>query len=461
MKKFTALLLVCCMLLSLFIGCNSAVDNDQSEASDDPTQAATDATEKATKKATEKATQKENNKMPNRNENPETLKILTIGNSFSDDTMQYVYKIAKSAGVESIKLGNLYIGGCSLNTHAANARENKGAYDYRTNSNDAWVNTPNFKMKDALLSEDWDIVSLQQASGSSGIADTYAELEYLIGYVKEHAPMAKIVWNMTWAYQQDSTHNEFPKYESNQMTMYESILDAVQTKITGNEDISVIVPCGTAIQNARTSYVGDTLTRDGFHLSLGLGRYIAGLTFFFATTGISIAEVDYMPDGVDADTLKIAIESATNAVLCPFVITYSEYDEAPVFDESLYDVLDLDLTVLGYWNSSSGSMAIDTKSSNAHQYAATRLLTPDDIPAGSVIVIADGWKYRPDAWKSVGAQSSRPDNVTTSRIVVTEQWWGEYIYRGFNISKADGSTLSGLSAADINAVFKIYVPKNS
>ena len=98
MKKFTALLLVCCMLLSLFIGCNSAVDNDQSEASDDPTQAATDATEKATKKATEKATQKENNKMPNRNENPETLKILTIGNSFSDDTMQYVYKIAKSAG---------------------------------------------------------------------------------------------------------------------------------------------------------------------------------------------------------------------------------------------------------------------------------------------------------------------------------------------------------------------------
>ena len=37
------------------------------------------------------------------------LKILTIGNSFSVDCMQFVYEIAQAAGVEKIKLGNLYI----------------------------------------------------------------------------------------------------------------------------------------------------------------------------------------------------------------------------------------------------------------------------------------------------------------------------------------------------------------
>ena len=45
------------------------------------------------------------------------LRILAIGNSFSTDSMQYLYQIAKNAGVEEIVLGNLYYGGCSLDEH--------------------------------------------------------------------------------------------------------------------------------------------------------------------------------------------------------------------------------------------------------------------------------------------------------------------------------------------------------
>ena len=41
------------------------------------------------------------------------LKILTVGNSFSDDTMEYVWQIADDLGVENIYLGNLFIGGCT------------------------------------------------------------------------------------------------------------------------------------------------------------------------------------------------------------------------------------------------------------------------------------------------------------------------------------------------------------
>ena len=313
-------------------------------------------------------------------------------------------------------------------------------------------------MKDAIESENWDYISLQQASGSSGIEDTYSNLQFMIDYVKELAPDSELVWNMTWAYQQNSTHGEFPKYKSDQIKMYESILDAVQSKVLTNSGISKVVPNGTAIQNARTSYVGDTLTRDGFHLSLDLGRYIAGLTFFCTVTEISVEDVTYAPDGVDEELRKVAAESAINAIVYPFEITNSRYTERPTFDDSNYELLDLGLTMLGYWNSSTGQ-GIDTVTSNHVNFVASRLFTKEDIPVGSVIVLADGWRYRPEAWKNAGAQSSRPGNVTSSMVVVSEAWWADYTNRAFNISKTDGSSLENLTADDINAAFKIYIPK--
>ena len=56
-----------------------------------------------------------------------SLKILAIGNSFSVDAMEHLYGIAKDGGVENVLLGNLYIGGCSLATHAKNIAEENNA----------------------------------------------------------------------------------------------------------------------------------------------------------------------------------------------------------------------------------------------------------------------------------------------------------------------------------------------
>ena len=51
------------------------------------------------------------------------VKILSIGNSFSEDAVeQHLHEIAEAAGVKVI-IGNMYIGGCSLQKHLANARE--------------------------------------------------------------------------------------------------------------------------------------------------------------------------------------------------------------------------------------------------------------------------------------------------------------------------------------------------
>lgn len=44
------------------------------------------------------------------------MKILAIGNSFSEDAMYYLKNIADADGVE-VKAVNLYIGGCNLERH--------------------------------------------------------------------------------------------------------------------------------------------------------------------------------------------------------------------------------------------------------------------------------------------------------------------------------------------------------
>ena len=261
------------------------------------------------------------------------INILFIGNSFSDDTEAYMVDILLNLGYTSINIGNLYIGGCSIDTHYSNITKNARAYDFRMRSHNGkkyteyeTVSVGGVKqtISFAIAYKNWDIISVQQASGESGKADTYANLNALVSEVRKQAtnPDVEIVFNMTWAYQGDSTHAQFPDYGSNQMTMYNAIVNAVQSEVE-----YTVVPNGTAIQNARTSLLGDTLTRDGYHLDLKVGRFIAGLTFVAKVTGEDISDIDYMPGGMNQIQFAIVIESVSNALENPFAITESEVTE--------------------------------------------------------------------------------------------------------------------------------------
>ena len=226
-----------------------------------------------------------------------SVKILAIGNSFSDDAMEHLAVILKGAGVENISLGNLYIGGCSLETHYNNIQSGADAYEYRVNTGEGWTTTKR-SIDYGILYDDWDVITVQQMSSHSGLPESFTHLEPVIAHVKKIAknPDVKILWHMTWAYQGDSQHPGFAAYNCEQKKMYESILSGVKTRINKNSDVVGVIPSGVAIQKLRESYLGDNVTRDGFHLSLGIGRYTAALTWFKRLTGADISDTDAIPE---------------------------------------------------------------------------------------------------------------------------------------------------------------------
>ena len=60
------------------------------------------------------------------------MKVLAIGNSFSNDAMRYLHGIAKADGVD-MKTVNLFIGGCPLSRHYANIHNDAADYDFEFN----------------------------------------------------------------------------------------------------------------------------------------------------------------------------------------------------------------------------------------------------------------------------------------------------------------------------------------
>ena len=85
------------------------------------------------------------------------MKVLSIGNSFSQDAQRYLHEIAKNDGVD-LNSVNLYIGGCSLETHYHNIIENKANYGLEINGKATNAYT---SVKDALLKERWNYITLQ------------------------------------------------------------------------------------------------------------------------------------------------------------------------------------------------------------------------------------------------------------------------------------------------------------
>ena len=217
----------------------------------------------------------------------DTIRLLCIGNSFSWDAVEQELSPLCTAAGQSIIIGNLYYGGCSLQQHYSFLQADTAAYSFRYIQDGVRMVYDPYTLREALRLQQWDYISFQQASGDSGIDSTFEPyLTALIDTVRQYQPAARLCWMMTWSYAADSNHPHFPRYDCNQTTMDEAILSCVHNVLTRHPEL-LLVPCGTAVQNAR-HYLGDVLCRDGYHLNLSYGRYVAACVWFEVLTGESV-----------------------------------------------------------------------------------------------------------------------------------------------------------------------------
>ena len=252
----------------------------------------------------------------------DTVKILAIGNSFADDGIEYLDEVARSAG-KHIIVANTYIGGCSIERHLDNARHDRPAYRYRKNVDGQYSEERGTTLLEALKDEEWDYIVFQQVSSLAGQYSTYfPDLAELMDYVRPLAtnPHVQYALQQTWAYARNSTHPGFYRYGKDQQTMYDEVVFAY-SQAARRQHITRVIPTGTAIQNARSSSLGDTLCRDGYHLNLTYGRYTAACTWFETFFGEPSTGIAYRPEGVSEAQAKIAQQAAHAAILCPTAVT--------------------------------------------------------------------------------------------------------------------------------------------
>ncbi len=254
------------------------------------------------------------------------LKILMVGNSFSQDatwydgSISYTYNLIKSMLDDDVQLtlGVAMSGGKSLAWHATNDRNNKAVENFAVVTQDggAWERQGAKTLSYALSWTDWDAVILQPyaTEENTGIANNnqgnyafdedldslYESIPYLLDQIQEHAPAAKAYYYMVWA--RGRQYSSVQATQNATAASYASRVEMAKTALTytstdGKLSFTDVVAIGTAIQNARSTYL-TTLTyntdsadkpslsndillglqRDSEHLSYGMGRYIAGLT---------------------------------------------------------------------------------------------------------------------------------------------------------------------------------------
>ncbi|OGV41628.1 MAG: hypothetical protein A2X48_13495 [Lentisphaerae bacterium GWF2_49_21] len=171
-----------------------------------------------------------------------TIKILLIGNSFSQNATEYLPKLVESQG-NSLILGHAELGGCSLEKHwgmvekfEANPADKESKY-YNKKS-----------LKEMLEGDKWDIVTMQQHSWLSYDIKTYQPFATkLADFIRKHAPQAKIYLQETWAYRKDDM-GLLKKTNITPEQMYVK-LNGNYAKIANEIKADKIIPSGTAFQN--------------------------------------------------------------------------------------------------------------------------------------------------------------------------------------------------------------------
>jgi hypothetical protein len=279
---------------------------------------------------------------------PQTVRLLTIGNSFSANATKYLRDLAKAGGHTLIHRP-IVVGGASLQLHAEKFQKHE--LDI---SDKAGCYTNGRSLKQELAADRWDFVTIQQASRKSYDLDTYRPFAaQLHGYIKKHAPQAKLLVHETWAYRCDdpwfTTKTPKPGEATSQQAMYQGLTNAYHT--IAAELGARLIPVGKAFYLADTDmkwryrpdtkfvsknakppalpdqthslHVGwqwkkgkdgkQTLGMDGHHANTA-GEYLGACVWYEVLFGESVVGSSFVPKGLDAAYARFLRETAHKAV---------------------------------------------------------------------------------------------------------------------------------------------------
>jgi beta-glucosidase len=242
-----------------------------------------------------------------------TLKVLAIGNSFSQDATTYIKGIALADGVD-LRVASASIGGCSFERHYNNITNNTTDYHFVYYTPEETYRSAEVSLEQCLKASDWDIITIQQVSGLSGKYETFFPFApELVSYIKTIQPKAEIRIHMVWAYGRFYPGVAGNGYGTN-LNMYNRVVDAYE-RLAKVFDNAKIIPSGVAMQLAREHF-GDSIHRDGFHCS-ELGRVLTGWVWFESLTGISALDSKFKPQNAKASYMdgNILITDAEEQII--------------------------------------------------------------------------------------------------------------------------------------------------
>lgn len=278
---------------------------------------------------------------------PKTVRLFTVGNSFSQNATKYLSSIAEAAG-DTLIQGRAVIGGSSPEVHWTKIQKNE-----KDSSDAAGLYSTKQGLKAMLAADKWDYVTIQQASiKSHDLANYRPHAKLLHDYIREHCPNAKVIVHETWAYRRDDPRFMKPPTKpgepKTQAEMYEGLANAYRT-IAAELGCDVI-PVGDAFYMADTDpewgykvdekfdlttakprerpdqthslHVGwywptppkkQVLSMDGHHANTA-GEYLGGCVFYETLFEKSVVDNTFVPKGVSEADAKYLRNVADRAV---------------------------------------------------------------------------------------------------------------------------------------------------
>jgi hypothetical protein len=219
----------------------------------------------------------------------DSLKVLHIGNSFTENSTAYLSNMVQRAGVNTrdMCLYKCNRGGGSFSTFIDcwNDNDVKG---YNVSKILGGITlpiassaTPNdgSNIRKVFTDCKWDVIIIQQVSNYSHKYEFWNQnhagghLPELIDLIRTYQPQAAIGINMVHA-----AYN----YNSNTNNLYQLIADSYH-QFCIDYGVDFIIPYGTAVQNIRQSSINTTeygFSNDKLHLAPGIGQYVACAAYF-------------------------------------------------------------------------------------------------------------------------------------------------------------------------------------